>query len=291
MNWLCCNQVIPLNRPVVMGIINITPDSFSDGGAFADPARAISRGEAMVAAGAALLDIGGESTRPGAQPVSTAEELRRILPVLKGLKERVSVPLSIDTRNPAVAAAALAEGAHIINDVAAHRSDPMLWQHVARHRAGYVAMHMQGQPDTMQLAPIYGDVVREVQEFFADRLSQLAAHGVAPAQVVLDPGIGFGKNLEHNLALLRSPCLVGQAGRPVLLGVSRKSFIGKLLGAGVDQRQAAGLACTLWAAQRGVRIFRTHEVFDTIQALNMWEALETQPGNREAVGPAEISVR
>jgi len=273
MIWQCRGQSLSLTEPLVMGILNVTPDSFSDGGAHHDPARAVAHGESLVADGAALLDIGGESTRPGATPVPPAEELRRVLPVLERLRDRVRVPLSVDTRNPEVAAAALSAGAHIINDVAAHRTDPTLWQHVARHGAGYVAMHMQGLPATMQVAPQYRDILAEMREFFTERLARLAEHGVTGPQVVLDPGIGFGKNLEHNLALLRDPCLFAAAGRPILVGVSRKSFLGNLLGVGVEKRLPAGLACTLWAAQRGVRIFRTHDVAETVQALRMWKAL------------------
>ena len=186
-----------------MGIVNVTPDSFADGGRYATPEKAIAHGEALVRQGADILDIGGESTRPGATPVSESEELRRVLPVIETLAARVAVPLSIDTMKPAVARAALQAGASIVNDVAANRADNPLWRLVAEAQAGYICMHMQGTPRTMQLNPVYTDVVREVEAFFVDRLRRLQACGVAAEQVVLDIGIGFGKTVEHNLQLLR----------------------------------------------------------------------------------------
>jgi len=282
MIWRCRELKLSLDRPLVMGIINVTPDSFSDGGSSLEPERATAHGERLVAEGAALLDIGGESTRPGASPVTTAEELRRVLPVIEQLRNRVKVPLSVDTRNPEVAAATLAAGAHIINDVAAHRTDPTLWQAVARHGAGYVAMHMQGSPATMQRHPEYEDVLTTVASFFSNRLAALQQLGVAEDQVVLDPGIGFGKSLEHNLTLLRGLGLFAALNRPILLGISRKSFMGALLGAAVGERLSAGLACTLWAERQGTRIFRTHDVAETVQALKMWEVLhwENSPAKR-----------
>jgi len=273
MTWRFRNGVLSLDRSAVMGIINVTPDSFSDGGTYLDADRAVARGEQLAAEGAALLDLGAESTRPGATPVPVAEELRRLLPVIERLRDRVKIPLSIDTRNPEVAAAALDAGAHIINDIAAHRSDPALWLSVARHGAGYVAMHLRGTPADMQANPAYQDVVTEVGDFLADRLRVLEQHGVAREQVVLDPGIGFGKSVEHNLALLRGLGLFICLDRPILLGVSRKSFMGMLVGAPVGERLAAGLACTLWSARLGARIFRTHDVAPTVQALKMWETL------------------
>lgn len=252
-----------------MGIVNVTPDSFSDGGWFLDPTQAVEHALRLVAEGADLLDIGGESTRPGAAPVSETEELSRVIPVLERLAGRVNVPLSVDTMKPAVAEAALAVGANIVNDVAANRESPEMWEVVAAAGAGYVAMHMLGNPQTMQAAPHYDDVVTEVKAFFADRLERLRAAGVAAEQVVLDPGIGFGKTLEHNLDLLARVAELRSLTRPLLLGVSRKSFIGRLLGPEAGERMPAGLACSVWAAGQGVQVFRTHDVAPTVQALRM----------------------
>jgi len=259
-----------------MGIVNVTPDSFSDGGQFLDPEAAVNHALQLVGEGADILDIGGESTRPNAEPVAEAEELRRVLPVIVQLAARVRVPISVDTQKPAVARAALEAGASIVNDIAASRDEPEMWRVVSEFRAGYVAMHMQGSPRTMQQAPAYDDVVRDVDDFFASRLQLLAAAGVAPEQVALDPGIGFGKTLEHNLKLLAGVSRLTKHERPLLIGVSRKSFIGKLLGADVAARLPAALACTVAAARDGASIFRTHDVAATVQALRMAEAIRAQ---------------
>jgi len=261
--------------PVIMGIVNVTPDSFADGGRYATPEKAIAHGEALVRQGADILDIGGESTRPGATPVSESEELRRVLPVIETLAARVAVPLSIDTMKPAVARAALQAGASIVNDVAANRADNPLWRLVAEAQAGYICMHMQGTPRTMQLNPVYTDVVREVEAFFVDRLRRLQACGVAAEQVVLDIGIGFGKTVEHNLQLLRGLTSFRKQGRPLLLGVSRKSFIGRLTGADVEARLPGSLAGACWAVAQGVQLLRTHDVAATAQAVRLTEALLT----------------
>lgn len=264
-------------RPaLLMGIVNVTPDSFSDGGQFLAPDQAVARGLKLVAQGAELLDIGGESTRPGATPVSEAEELRRVIPVIEQLAAQLKVPLSIDTMKPAVARAALAAGASLVNDVAANRKDDAMWRLVAETGAGYVCMHMQGTPQTMQAQPAYADVIREVEEFFCDRLARLNAAGVSADQVVLDPGIGFGKTPEHNLQLLARLRGFTKLGRPLLLGVSRKSFMGKLLGADVAERLPAALACTTLAAAAGAQIIRTHDVAETVQAVRMTEAILAQ---------------
>ncbi len=261
-------------RPaLVMGIVNVTPDSFSDGGMFFSSEAAVAHALELVAQGAEILDIGGESTRPGAEPVSEAEELRRVLPVFAALAGRVTVPLSIDTVKPAVAAAALAAGASIVNDIAANRADPAMWRLVAGAGAGYVCMHMQGTPATMQAQPEYGNVVAEVAEFLAERLERLAAAGVAAEQVVLDPGIGFGKTAEHNLQLLAGLGSLTKFARPTLIGVSRKSFIGKTVGAGPEQRLPGSLACACWAVAHGAQIIRAHDVAETAQAVRMTEAL------------------
>jgi dihydropteroate synthase len=268
-------------RPsMVMGILNVTPDSFSDGGRFLDAGKAVARGEAMIAEGAELIDVGGESTRPGAAPVDEAEELRRVIPVVKALASRTGAVISIDTRKAGVARAALDAGASIVNDIEAQRTDPELWKAVAAAGAGYVSMHMQGSPQTMQADPRYEDVVGEVTGFFRERLLRLEACGVRPEQVLLDPGIGFGKTLDHNLALIRGLGVISTLGRPILLGVSRKSFIGRLFGAEPDDRLGASLACALWAAGSGAGVFRVHDVAETVQALRMREILNQEPSTR-----------
>lgn len=264
-----------------MGILNVTPDSFSDGGKFLDADAAVAHGLRLAAEGADLIDVGGESTRPGAVPVNESEEIQRVLPVIRALAGKVQVPLSVDTMKPAVARAALEAGASIVNDVAASRNSPEMWELVAATGAGYVAMHMQGTPQTMQLSPHYRDVVREVREFFAERLDRLEAAGVKAEQVAFDPGIGFGKTLAQNLDLLARLAELRTRARPLLLGISRKSFIGKLLGLEPHERIAAGLAGTVWAAGEGAQIFRTHDVAATVQALRLREALaERKPGTR-----------
>ncbi len=264
-------------RPaLVMGIINVTPDSFSDGGTCPDAESAAAQGAEMVRAGADLLDVGGESTRPGAKPVPMEEELRRVLPVIEMLAARIKVPISVDTMKPAVARAALAAGASIVNDVGANREDDAMWRLVAESGAGYVAMHMQGTPATMQEHPRYEDVVSEVRDFFCGRLGRLKVAGVREEQVVFDPGIGFGKTVEHNLQLLAGLRSFTSLGRPLLLGVSRKSFIGKVSGMTDGERVSGGLACTVLAAEAGVEIFRTHDVAETVQALRMAEAIRAR---------------
>ncbi len=265
-------------RPVlVMGIVNVTPDSFSDGGKFFSADAAVAHALELVAQGAEILDIGGESTRPGAVPVGEAEELRRVLPVIETLAAQTRVALSIDTMKPAVARAALAAGASIVNDVGASREADAMWEIVAEYRAGYVCMHAQGPPQTMQRQPVYADVVREVGEFFSERLTALSGvPGLAPEQVVLDPGIGFGKTLEHNLQLLAGLRSFTKRRRPLLLGVSRKSFIETLTGARPNERLPASLACATLAVQAGVNLIRAHDVAETLQAVRMAEAILQQ---------------
>ena len=261
-------------RPaLVMGVVNVTPDSFSDGGLYLDAGAAVARGLDLVDQGAEILDVGGESTRPGAEPVEEAEELRRVLPVIERLAGRVNVPISIDTLKPAVARAALAAGASIVNDVAAHRPDTLMWQVVAEFKAGYVCMHARGTPRTMQENPVYEDVVREVGEFFQERLGRLTANGVSADRVVLDVGIGFGKTLEHNLQVLANLRSFTTMARPLLVGVSRKSFIGKQLGVELNERLPASLACACGAVASGAQIIRAHDVAETVQAVRMTEAV------------------
>ncbi len=261
-------------RPaLVMGVVNVTPDSFSDGGKFLDADAAVAHALELTAQGAEILDVGGESTRPGAGPVAEAGELRRVLPVIEQLARRVKIPISIDTVKPAVARAALAAGASIVNDVAAHREDDAMWRTVAESGAGYICMHARGTPRTMQDNPVYTDVVREVGQFFEERRRRLSACGIAADQVVLDVGIGFGKTMEHNLQLLARLRSFTTMARPLLVGVSRKSFIGKLLGAGLSERLPASLACAGLAVVSGAQIIRAHDVAETVQAVRMAEAV------------------
>jgi dihydropteroate synthase len=261
-------------RPmIVMGVVNVTPDSFSDGGQFLDVDAAVDQALRLESEGAEILDIGGESTRPNAEPVTEAEEIRRVVPVIQRLASRARAAISIDTQKPGVAEAALDAGASIVNDIAANREDDAMWRLVARTDAGYVAMHMQGAPKTMQASPHYEDVLAEVETFFQDRLARLAAAGVSPEQVALDPGIGFGKALEHNLALLGGLFRFTKITRPILIGASRKSFMGKLLEIETGDRLPASLACACRATEAGVQIVRVHDVAATVQAVRMTEAI------------------
>ena len=261
-------------RPaLVMGIVNVTPDSFSDGGQFLNAPAAVAHALRLVEAGAEIIDVGGESTRPGATPVDEAEELRRVLPVLEQLAGRIRVPISIDTMKSAVAQAALAAGASIVNEVATNREDTAMWRVVAEAGAGYVVMHMQGTPQTMQTDPVYGDVAREVGDFFIERLARLNDCGVGREQTILDPGIGFGKTREHNLQLLGALRGFTKLERPLLLGVSRKSFLGNFPGADAAERLPAALACACLAVTAGVNIIRAHDVAETARAVRMTEAI------------------
>ena len=267
-------------RPaLVMGVVNVTPDSFSDGGKFFDLGAAVAHALELVAQGADILDIGGESTRPGAAPVDEAEEIRRVIPVVEKLAPQIQIPISVDTSKPAVARAALAAGASIINDVGvAARADFLMWQIVAEYQAGYVVMHAQGAPPTMQENPVYTDVVKEVGGFFSEQLGRLLNEvGLPMEQVMLDPGIGFGKTLEHNLQLLAGLRSFTKWKRPILVGVSRKSFIHQLLDVPVAERLPAALACTTLALATGASVIRTHDVPETRQAMRMAEAVMGEP--------------
>jgi dihydropteroate synthase len=258
-----------------MGILNVTPDSFSDGGQFVEPGAAIDHGLKLIEEGADIIDVGGESTRPGAPTVSEEEELHRVIPVIESLARQSDKPISIDTLKPHVAEQALDAGASIINDVGANREQPDMWSLVARSGAGYVVVHMQGTPRTMQSDPQYeDDVALAVQKFFADRLSKLLDNGVTSEQIMLDVGIGFGKTPAHNLRLLHELRSFTKWDRPLVLGVSRKSFIGKITGANdVPSRLPGSLACACWALAAGAQIIRTHDVAATRQAVRMTEAI------------------
>jgi dihydropteroate synthase len=259
-----------------MGVVNVTPDSFSDGGKFLRPSAAIEHALRLIEQGADVIDVGGESTRPQSLPVSEAEELQRVMPVLDKLSGKLPVPISIDTTKVGVARAALAAGASIVNDVGANRQDRAMWELVAETGAGYVCMHMQGTPRIMQEDPVYDDVVTEVDGFFVERLELLLSCGVQSNQIIFDPGIGFGKKIEHNLKLLRALDRFAHLDRPVLLGVSRKSFLGKISGLEPEQRLAPGLACACLAVAAGVQLIRTHDVAETVQAVRMTEAIIAQ---------------
>jgi len=260
-------------RPaIVMGVLNVTPDSFSDGGQFLEPKAAVDHALRLVKEGAEIIDIGGESTRPGASPVEEAEELRRVMPVIELLADRLKAPISIDTMKPGVARAALEAGASLINDVAANRQDEAMWRVAAEFGAAYVCVHMQGTPSTMQAHPLYADVAREVGDFFSERIERLSYCGMAFEQLILDPGIGFGKTLEHNLRLLANLRGFARFGRPLVLGVSRKSFLGKMARTPGSPLPGA-LACASLAVEDGVQIIRAHDVAETVSAIRMTEAI------------------
>jgi len=270
--WACGGTTLDLAVPRVMGVVNVTPDSFFDGGRFFDRGRALDHARALRADGADVIDIGGESTRPGAHPVSTAEELARILPLVDALASE-GVLVSVDTMKPEVMREAVAAGAAIVNDVRALRESRALAA-VAATGAGVCLMHMQGEPRTMQADPVYGDVVREVREFLVERATACVAAGIARERIAIDPGIGFGKTVAHNLALLRQLGDLAATGYPVLVGVSRKSTIGALTGQAAPDRLAGSVAAALAAVARGARIVRAHDVRATVDALRVWLAIE-----------------
>jgi dihydropteroate synthase len=263
-----------LDCPRLMGIVNVTPDSFSDGGAFSSAQDAIAHALRLEAEGADILDIGGESTRPGAEPVSIDDELRRVLPVIEGLAGRTKALISIDTRKAEVMRRALAAGAHMINDVAALAYEPACMEVAAASDAPIVLMHAQGDPRTMQAAPYYDDCLLDVCDWLEARITACEAAGIARSRLVVDPGIGFGKNLAHNLELLAGLTLLHGLGVPLLLGASRKSFIGMLSGVKTARERVPGsIAAALQGAAQGVQILRVHDVAETRQALTVWEAM------------------
>jgi dihydropteroate synthase len=274
-SWLTARFAIDLSQPRVMGIVNVTPDSFSDGGLHASTEAAIAHCERLCAEGADLLDIGGESTRPGARAPSADEERERVMPVLRHAL-RLGVPVSVDTRRAALMSEALGSGADIVNDVQALRGEGAEAVLAAFPRAGICLMHMRGDPGTMQRAPTYADVVVEVSQFLAQRAARLQTLGVAAQRIVLDPGLGFGKTLAHNIALHRGIPALLELGFPVLVGWSRKSTLGTITGQPVQQRQAASVAAALAAAQRGARVLRVHDVAATVDALRVWQTLESR---------------
>jgi len=282
----CAGRVLRLDRPRVMGIVNVTPDSFSDGGAHDTVEAAVAHGLQLVAEGADLLDIGGESTRPGSAPVALEEELRRVVPVIEQLARQTPVPISIDTFKPEVMRAAVAAGAGMINDIHALRQDGALAA-AAELGVPVVLMHMQGEPGSMQDTPHYDDVVAEVHRFLAERMFSAEMAGIAKKNLVIDLGFGFGKTTDHNMILLARSARFLELGVPMLAGLSRKRSIGELTGREVPRERVAGsVAAHLIAAQRGARILRVHDVAATVDALKVWAAVEAVPMPRVDAAPA-----
>jgi dihydropteroate synthase len=277
--WMCAGRRIALDRPRIMGILNVTPDSFFDGGRWPTPEAAVRRGVELAAEGADILDVGGESTRPGAAEVPPDEELRRVVPVIAELSRQVQVAISVDTRHAAVARAALAAGAAIVNDVSA-LGDPAMAAAVREAGAGLVLMHMRGTPADMQQDPRYGDVAAEVRAYLAQRIEAALAAGIGRPQIAVDPGLGFGKTTAHNLALLDALARLAELA-PVVVGASRKRFIGEVTGQPVDRRLAGSLTVALWCVARHAAVLRVHDVAATRAALDMAAALAGQePGFR-----------
>jgi len=272
MQWRCRHRTIDLTRPVVMGILNVTPDSFSDGSRYATVDAALERAARIAEEGAAIIDVGGESTRPGAQAVDEEVEIARIVPVIEGIAAASNIAISIDTSKPRVMAAAVAAGACIVNDVYALRA-PGARSWAAVSEVGVCLMHMQGEPRSMQDHPHYTDVVTEVCEFLVSQRQACLQAGIARDAIVLDPGVGFGKGLAHNLSLLKDLPRIANLGAPMLVGVSRKSFIGRILGRAVDERLYGGLGLAALAVLKGARIIRTHDVSATRDAIGMVSAV------------------
>jgi dihydropteroate synthase len=273
--WKIAGRMVDLSRRgMIMGVLNVTPDSFSDGGEFFSAEKAVEHGLQMAADGAQIIDIGGESTRPGAEPVSIAEELRRVIPVIESLRREIDIFISIDTSKSEVASAALEAGASIVNDVTGGRGDKEMMALVAKRNAGFVIMHMQGEPRTMQVDPHYADVVSEVADFFRQQYACALDCGIDPMTIAFDPGIGFGKTLSHNLELLKNLERLRLNDRPMVVGVSRKSFLGKLIGSPtVADRLPPTVALTSLLRARGADVFRVHDVRENALALRVSEAI------------------
>lgn len=270
--YLQCGRFkLALDRPLVMGVVNVTPDSFSDGGFYATRESAVAHGQTLVAEGADILDIGGESTRPGAQAVSLDEERRRVLPVIEALAD-CGVPVSVDTRNAELMREAIAAGASLVNDISALEGAQAL-ESVARSSAAVCLMHKQGEPQTMQQRPRYDDVVREVRDYLRERIEGAQAAGITRSRIIVDPGFGFGKTLEHNLTLARELRALTSLGVPVMVGLSRKAMLGRLTGREPHERIHASVAAALFAAEHGAAILRVHDVTATRDALAVWSAL------------------
>jgi len=273
--WRIAGRVVDLSRHgLIMGVLNVTPDSFSDGGKFFTIEKAVEHGLTMVADGAHIIDVGGESTRPGAAPVAVEEEARRVVPVIKELRAKIDVVISIDTSKAQVARAAIVAGASIVNDVTGARSDKAMMPLVAETKAAFIIMHMQGNPRTMQADPRYVDVVSDVADFFRQQYARAIDWGIDPMAIAFDPGIGFGKTLEHNLELLAQLERIRVHERPLVVGVSRKSFLAKLTGSSeINDRVAPAAALTSLLRTRGADVFRVHDVKENVNALQVTEAI------------------
>ncbi|MSQ93753.1 MAG: dihydropteroate synthase [Gemmataceae bacterium] len=279
MHWQLRNRNLHFDsRCLVMGIVNVTPDSFSDGGRFLHTDAAIAHALELVRQGADLLDIGGESTRPGSQPITLEEELRRVVPVVAALAKQTGAAISVDTSKAEVARTCLEAGAHLINDITGLTGDPLMAETVRALGAGVVIMHMQGTPATMQLAPAYADVINDIVQYFTGRIQSLTALGIPAEALAIDPGIGFGKTREHNIALLAGLAKFTELGRPLCLGVSRKGFLGKMLDRPVAERLAGSLTAAAYGlAQNAVHILRVHDVAETYDLVRVWEVLRSAP--------------
>ena len=280
MRLRCRSRLLPLDGPVVMGVLNVTPDSFSDGGRFLESAAALAQARQMVADGARIIDVGGESTRPGSVPPSVEEELRRVVPVVRAIAAELDVLISVDTSRAPVIEAAVAAGAGLINDIRA-LGDPAALEAAVRLGVGVCLMHMQGEPATMQQAPFYGDVVGEVREWLRGRAAAVRAAGIAADAIAVDPGFGFGKSAAQNLALLRSLGSFATLGHPLLVGLSRKTLIGQLTGRALHERQAGSVAAAAIAAERGALILRAHDVAETVDAVRVGAALRLPLGEQQ----------
>jgi dihydropteroate synthase len=273
--WKIGNRVFDVSRHgLIMGVLNVTPDSFSDGGEFLGADKATERGLQMAAEGAHIVDIGGESTRPGAQPVTVEEELRRVIPVIEKLRPQLDIPISIDTSKADVARAAIQAGASIVNDVTGGRGDDQMLPVVAQTKSAFVIMHMQGTPRTMQIEPRYTNVVAEISEFFRQQYARAIGLNIDPMAIAFDPGIGFGKTVEHNLELLAQLERLRVHDRPLVVGVSRKSFLGKLIGSPeISDRLIPGVALTSLLRARGADVFRVHDVRENVYGLQVTDAI------------------
>jgi len=281
--WEACGRTILRDDdpiPKVMGIVNLTPDSFSERGPALDPSDSVAHARRLVAGGADLLDLGGESSRPGSLPVALDEELRRVVPIVEALSSQVAIPISIDTTKAEVAARALGAGAVIINDISALGADPQMVGVAARSGAGVVLMHMQGVPRTMQVDPRYNDVVTEVHDFLAYRVEWALSHGIPRERIAVDPGIGFGKTGEHNLQILRNLDRFANLGCVILIGTSRKGFLGSVTGRPMAERAAASVASSLAACLRGARVVRVHDVAPMVDAIRIWTAVHGWEASR-----------
>ncbi|MBF0607921.1 MAG: dihydropteroate synthase [Candidatus Magnetobacterium sp. LHC-1] len=284
LNWVC-----NINRVCVMGILNVTPDSFSDGGRFLDKTRAVQRAVDMVAEGADIIDVGGISTRPGSEAVDVEEELRRVLPVVEALSGKIDVPVSVDTYRAVVAEAALSAGASIINDISAMQFDPEMAAVVAKSDAGIVLMHIKGTPKDMQLNPVYGDVVEEVCTYLRQRSDAAQRAGIAASRIIVDPGLGFGKTLEHNLSLINNLGRLKDLGHPILIGPSRKAFVGHITNvAAPGDRLMGSAAAVAISVYNGASVVRVHDVREMVQVVRAVEAIKAQECPTHLTSPLQL---